>query len=788
MTTDAPFARVLRVAAVFLAAGGVSSSVRAQQQAPAPQPQAPAAPAPAAPQRVITRIEVVGNQRIETSTILSYVTIREGDTYSAVEADNALKTLMSTGLFTPATRIDLNGSTLIVRVVENPVLNQVVFEGNLAVKSDDLTKEVQLKPRGVFTRAKVQADVQRIINLYRAKGHFAAVVNPQIIQRPQNRVDLIFSINEGQSTGVARINFIGNKVFDDATLRSQIATSENVWWNPLQTSNNYDPDRLTFDGERLRVYYMNHGYADFRLISSTAQLTPDRKNFFITFTIDEGVQYRVGKIIIQSSIKELTPAVLRPSVEIDEGEIYDRSKVGQAIDALTSAAGEKGYAFADVGINVVPNPRTRTLDITFKINQGPRVYIEKIDITGNARTLDKVIRREFRLAEGDAFNRVLVDRSRTRIRSLGLFKEVSVRPTPGSQPDRTNLTVAVQEQLTGELSLGAGFGSGTGFIGEFSYTERNLFGRNQLLRASLQLSTISKQAVFSFTEPWFLDRPLSAGIDIYKTYLTFDRAAYDGDTTAAGVRFGFPTSEYGFASLSYKFVVDTITPFANASAQVFAAQGTTYSSIFGYGFVYSTLDDPELPTKGFTMSFSQEFAGLGGTLKYVRNEAQFVGYSPVLWDTFVGSLEAQAGYITGYDGQNVPINQRYFKGGDSFRGFALGGIGPRDLNVSGDAGAVGGNVFAIGRAELRIPSFLPESYGIRAALFTDFGTLGYLDGPRFGCTAVSCVKDNLAFRAASGLSVSWKSPFGPLTIDFGIPFAKAPYDRTQLIHFGARTG
>ncbi len=780
MSADAPFARVLRVAAAFLAAGGIPSSVLAQ----APQQAPLAAPAP---QPVIGRIEITGNQRIETSTILSYLTIREGDVYTAVAADDAQKNLFNTGLFSNVT-YTMTGNVLTFRVVENPVLNQVVFEGNTTVKSDDLTKEVQLQPRGVFTRAKVQADVQRIINLYRQHGKFAASVDPQIIQRPQNRVDLIFSINEGQTTGVERINFIGNRVYDDATLRGQIATEESAWWKFLTSNDNYDPDRLTFDGERLRQYYNTHGYADFRVVSSTAQLTPDRKDFYITFTVDEGIQYRVGKVTVETSIKDLSPEALRSSIKMDTGEVYDASKVRDAIDALTQAAGERGYAFADVRPRLNRNVQDHTLDLDFEIVQGPRVYIEKIDISGNTRTLDKVIRREFRLAEGDAFNRVLVDRSRTRIRSLGLFKDVSVRQTPGSQPDRTDLTVQVTEQPTGELSLGAGYSSSSQFVGEFSYTERNLFGRNQFLRASIQVSSISKEAQFSFTEPYFLDRPLAAGVDIYKQLTNFDRAAYEGDTSAAGIHFAFPTSEFGVAQLRYQFIIDTLTPYANASAQVLAAAGTAYSSVFGFTYTYNTLDDPTRPTKGIALALSQDWSGLGGSLKYIRNRAQIVGYTPVFWDTFIGSLELDSGYITGYDGQNVPINQRYFKGGDSFRGFAIGGIGPRDLAVGGDAGAVGGNFYAIGRAELRIPSLLPESYGINASLFTDFGTLGHLDGPRLGCTAFSCVKDNLAMRASGGLSVSWRSPFGPLRIDLGIPFLKAPYDRTQIIHFGASTG
>jgi outer membrane protein insertion porin family len=479
---------------------------------------------------------------------------------------------------------------------------------------------------------------------------------------------------------------------------------------------------------------------------------------------------------------------LRPLVKIESGDTYNADLVQKAIDALTNAAGTKGYAFAEVHPRIRRDRDHHIIDVVLKIDQGPRVYIEKINIVGNTRTLDKVIRREFRLVEGDAFNRVLVDRSRTRIRALGFFKDVSVKQSPGSQPDRTNLTVTVTEQSTGELSLGAGYSSTSSFVGEFSYTERNLFGRGQYLRASIQLSTISKQFQFSFTEPFFLDRPLNAGFDLYKIVTDYQQANYRGDTTAAGLRFGFPTSEYGNVGLRYTYKIDKITPFAGAPLEVQQAAGTTKTSLIGYTFVYDTLDDPIKPTKGWALSFSQEFAGLGGSLKYLRTQGSVGYYHPILWDASVGSINLQTGYITGYDGQSIPIQERFFKGGDSFRGFAQAGVGPRDTIVRGDQGAVGGNFFAIGSAQMRLPSFLPDSYGVNLALFSDFGTVGHLDFTVPPCSLTSCIKDNLAMRASAGLAVAWKSPFGPITIDLGVPFLKTSYDRSQIIYFSAGTG
>ncbi|MEO8300586.1 MAG: outer membrane protein assembly factor BamA [Rhizomicrobium sp.] len=760
---------------------------------PAAQLAAPAAEPP----RVIQHIVVRGTQRVEAGTVLTYVGVREGDNYTPADVDAALKTLTTTGLFSDVkTSFDGATGTLTIRVTENPIVNQVVFEGNSKVSDKDLTKEVQIKPRAVFTRAKVQADVQRIIELYRRNGKFAARVDPQIIQRPQNRVDLIFSITDGPTTGVSKINFVGNKIYDSDTLRGQVATEESRWWKFLASNDNYDPDRLQFDRESLRRYYINRGYADFKVLSAVAQLTPDRTSFYINFTVEEGVRYRFGEINIDSKIAELPAARLRPMVDVKKGDIYSQEQVQKAIDALTNAAGTQGYAFADVRPRLKRNPKTKTIDLGFEIVQGPRVYIEKINIAGNTRTLDKVIRRQFRLQEGDAFNRVLIDRSRTRIRSLGFFKDVEVKNVPGSQPDRTNLTVNVLEQSTASLQVGLGYSSYTSLLGEVSYTDTNWFGRGQALRVSLQASYITKQAVFSFTEPYFLDRELAAGFDIYQSQTNFDQAAFQSNTVGATLRMGFPISEYSSVSVSYQYKIEEVRPYAGAPLDVQLASGQLYGSIFGFSYAYNDLDDLRKPSSGSTFSLSQSFAGFGGNLKFMSTNAIAATYTPMLDGAIIASLSARLGYITGYDGSLVPFNERFFDGGDTFRGFALAGIGPRDTVAPSNTGALGGTVRAIGSAQMRFPSLLPESYGVGLSLFTDFGTMGRLDnlsGFR-QCTGAqysgvgTCVKDNLAFRGSAGISVSWKSPFGPVQIDLGLPYAKTAYDRPQIIHFSTATG
>ncbi|HEX4078201.1 MAG TPA: outer membrane protein assembly factor BamA [Rhizomicrobium sp.] len=763
--------------------------------APATPPAAPGTP-PAAPAiksgPVIQHIVVEGAQRIESATVLSYISIREGEPYDEQAVDRSLKTLFATGLFADV-KFNWDGSTLTINVVENPIINQVVFEGNDKVSEKDLNKEVQEKPRTVFTRARVQADVQRIIELYRRNGKFAATVDPEIIQRPQNRVDLIFSINEGPTTGVARISFIGNKHFSDSQLKEQIATEESAWWRILSSNDNYDPDRLTFDREQLRRFYLKRGYADFRVVSAVAELTPDRENFYIAFTVDEGDIYSFGKVIVDSKIKELSPASLRPLIPIVEGSTYDAELVDKSIDALTNAVGTKGYAFAEVHPRIKRNHGNRTIDVVFDIEQGPRVYIEKINIVGNTRTLDKVIRREFRLVEGDAFNRVLVDRSRTRIKALGYFKDVDIKPLPGSQPDRTVLQVNVTEQSTGELQLGAGYSSLSSFVGQFSYTERNLFGRGEYLRASIEASSISKEAQVSFTEPWFMDRPLAAGIDIYDILTDYIQVDYQSNTLGTGFRLGFPTSEFGSVGLRYTISEATVSPFADAPSVILQAAGSETTSSFGYSYTYNTLDDPIKPRHGYTFELSQDFAGIGGTAKYIRTLIAGGVHHPLFWDQMVGTLSLNAGYIQPYNGRDLYLTDRFYKGGDTFRGFALAGVGAREVSAYGE-NAIGSDAYAIGTADLRLPEFLPADYGVALSLFTDFGTVGHLSSgiPADNCDpfppGLVCIKDNMAFRASAGLGVNWKSPFGPIQISFALPYVRESYDKSEIIYFSAGTG
>lgn len=797
----------------------LSSNAYAQDEG---QPSAaPAAPAVQAQQSgvAIRRIVVEGNQRIEPSTISSYLQVQPGDTFDPERIDLSLKTLFATGLFADV-QIEQRDADLVVSVIENPIINRVIFEGLNSLKEDDLEEEVQARPRSVFTPARAQADVARIIEVYRRSGRFAAQVTPQVRELDQNRVDLIFEIDEGPVTGVRDINFIGNQVYSDRTLRDAIVTTESSWWNFFQNNDNYDPDRLEYDREQLRQYYNNRGYADFRVVSAVAELTPDQKDFFITFTVDEGIKYEFGEIRVQTQLDRLPPELLLAAVPIRRGEVFRGDQIEDAIDAMTYVAGTVGYANIDITPNVERDAANRVVNITFEVNEGPRVFIERIDIVGNNRTLDRVIRREMRVSEGDAFNRVLLDRSRQRIQALGFFGDVKVDEAPGSLPDRSVVTVTVEEESTGELAFAAGFSSTENFLFDVSVTERNLRGRGQFLRLRASTSSQRQQVDLRFTEPRFMGRDLAAGFDLYSLRTDFlDQSSFENQSTGAGLRTSFPLSENTSLGLTYTIVqdstqianylvdidpsdtgqtlVDQCSPLNPSRALLCDQEGDFLTSVAGYTFNWDARNQPLNPTRGFDFSLQQDVAGLGGEVNYIRTEMDG-GLYYGLWPGWRASLRGSAGYIFGWGGDDVRINDRFFKGGASFRGFDVAGVGPRQLLVDNsgtilDRGdALGGNGFAIGTIQLDFPLGLPESFGVSAALFTEFGTLGVLDPASRRSVAVSStsrliVEDELALRASAGVSLYWDSPFGPVQFDFAQPLQYEDYDKRQAFRFSTRT-
>ncbi|MDF1767255.1 outer membrane protein assembly factor BamA [Maricaulis sp.] len=793
-------ASVLRVLFAALMTVSVSAIASAQQtgaEVPATTQQEVQQPAPAP---VIRQILVEGNQRVEADTVLSYLLIQPGQPFDERLVNLSIQTLFATGLFSDA-QFEDRGEIVIVRVQENPIINRVILEGNSAIDDDNITDEIQAQPRAIFTRSRVQSDVQRIIEVYRRSGRFAATVTPKIVEQAQNRVDLIFEISEGPVTGVRRINFIGNESYSDRRLRRELVTRESRWWRFFSSNDNYDPDRLEYDRELLRQFYSNQGYANFRVLSAVAELTPDQRDFYITITIDEGQVYNFGEVNVTTEIPDLNPDFLRAILPVQEGDLFQGQLIEDSIDALTFSAGAAGYAFVNIRPLTSRNREDRTVDVEFVIDEGPRVYIERIDIAGNTRTLDRVIRRELDIVEGDAFNQVLIDRSRNNVRRLGFFEEVEVEETPGSAPDRARVNVSVSEQPTGELAFGAGFSSTDSFLVDLSISERNLRGRGQFLRFRISASSNRESLDIRFTEPRFLDRNLAAGFDLFRVNSDFlSEASFQTESTGASLRLGFPVTASTNLQLGYTYRTDNVLVFSSASSALLNQAGSRNTSVLTYTLNWSRLNDPIEPSNGYRLQLTQGFAGIGGDVRYVRSEFNGAIYRPffpgLLGNDVVASFTMNGGFVLPWGGDSVRINDRFFKGGNSFRGFEVAGIGPRAVSRDPDTGelirgdALGGRLYAVGALEVSFPLGLPEQYGVRGSLFTEFGTLGMLDSADQvdeGTNAVFTV-DDLALRASAGLSIFWDSPFGPVRFDFAQAFIREDYDRAEFFRFSTRTG
>jgi outer membrane protein insertion porin family len=738
------------------------------------------AQAPAAPEGgVIRQIRIEGNQRIERSTIESYLAIRPGERLDPAAEDASLRNLFATGLFEDV-RLTREGDTLVVTVVENPIINRIAFEGNRRIEDSVLEAEIQLRPRVVYTPARVQNAVNRILEIYRRNGRYAASVEPKIIELDQNRVDLVFEINEGETTRVGGITFIGNEAFSDSTLRGVIQTTETAWYRILTSSDTYDPDRLAFDQELLRRFYRARGYYDFNVVSAIAELTPDGTEFYITFTLEEGPQYNFGKIAIDSRLRDLTAEQLQAFVETKEGTLYNADQVESTIQRLTDEIGRLGYAFVQIEPVTRRDPDDRTVDVTYQIEEGPRVYVERIDIRGNLRTLDEVIRREFRLAEGDAFNTALLRRSEQRIRNLGFFETVEVKTLPGSAPDRIVIDTRVVERSTGELSFGAGYSTADGVLGDIRLTERNLLGRGQELRATFTVSQRRQQIDLSFTEPYFLGRDLAAGFDVFQTRTDLQsEASYDETSTGGTLRVGYPLTENLRHAVRYTLRNDDIHDVDDhASVFIQDEEGNRVTSLVGQTFTYDRRDTRFLPSEGYLLRLDQDLAGLGGDNRFLRHEGRADWYYSLRRD-WVLNLAASGGYIFGYGGEDVHLANRFFIGGTTLRGFEFAGIGPRDTR-SDDA--LGGNLYYTGTTELRFPLGLPEELRIFGRTYVDAGTLTDIDvsGPT--------LEDTGNIRVGAGIGLSWLSPVGPLAVDLSQALVKDRRDKTETfrVSFGTR--
>ena len=753
-----------------LVAGLLAGTVLGMPGALLAQETAPATTAAPEVQRqdIVRTIAVSGAQRLEPQTILSYIRLRPGDVYNAAAGDQVIKDLSATELFSNVSVVAEDGN-VVINIVENPVINRIILEGNERIKNDKIVPEIRLAPRQIFTRSKVRADVARIIELYKRQGRFAATVEPQLVELSQNRVDIVFEIDEGPKSKVRQINIIGNEQFSDGELKGEMVTKQTGGLLTFLSSNtSYDPDRLAFDQQNLRSFYLTEGYADFRVVSAVAELTPDKEDFIITYVVEEGERYKFGDVDVRSELRDFDSDTMSQRLPMNSGDWYDAKQVEDTVEQLTDLAGTFGYAFADVRPEYTRNPETLTMDVTFALREAPRVYVERIDVNGNTLTQDKVVRREFRVAEGDAFNSLAIKRSQARIGSLGYFQEnFEIAQAEGSAPDRVVLEANIEEQPTGELQLSAGFSSIEQFVLAGSIRQRNFRGRGQTIGLSVNYSRYSRSAQVSFSEPYVFDRNISLGADVYhrefdNDFFATETNRYKQATTGLSIRTGVPLTEYMSAVASYTLNFEDVsvgTDFFQdrdgdgvaeciQSRFICEAIGQRTSSILGLNLSYNNLNSSFRPTRGESISLGVEYAGLGGNVNYLRMRSRMAKFIS-LGSGFIFSLQGEGGWIEslkkdadpGFD--DVRLTDRFFLGEPQFRGFDIRGVGPRVIRLpyldedtlqtveefrENDNrqfdDSLGGRAYYLGRAELEIPlGSGAQELGLRPSVWLDVGSL-----------------------------------------------------------------
>lgn len=827
----------------------------------APKPQLPAGD-------TIQSIKVVGNQRIEEGTILSYMLVQPGDSFSSDRVDKSLRTLYATGLFADV-NIRRDGNSLVVTVLENPLVNRITFEGNHNVKEDDLRKELTMKPRAVFSVRQAQTDRQKLLNIYAGKGRFAATVEPELVRLPQNRVNVVFKIVEGPKTLVTRIAFVGNHAFGQSRLREVIDTREERWWRFLSSADEFNPGRVDYDRELLRRFYLAQGYADFGVKTLSAELSPDRREFFLTFQITEGDRYKVGKVDVVSTVPHLSADSYRPLINIYTGDYYNGDKVEKIAEQLEDRIRRDNYVFIKIEPKIRRNPKDHTVDLQYNIEEGPRVYVERIDIAGNSVTRDNVIRREFRYAEGDPLDPTLTRISKVRLQDLGYFTDVKVTPEPGSAADRTVVVADVAEKATGELSLGGGYSTTSGILGQAGLRQHNLIGTGIDAGINGTIAAYESQLDLSATDPYFLDRNLVAGGDIF--YLNNSNPyiqAYNETRYGISARLGYAYNDHVSQSWTYS-LIDRDVNNVQTYASVFVADEVGWSllSQVGQTLTFDWRDSRIATTSGFVIRLGTDVAGLGGDSQYVRAKLDGTYWIPL--EYFTGdpryniALSAGGGRLFDFGNREFIID-RFFLGGDNLRGFLDQGVGPHSVAFTGCAypngfdysqpgtgfpilgksvcktagfyhgsDSLGGETIWTASAEFHFPLPVPDDFGLAGRTFVDAGglsgikvpstlpgSLGYPSyisannlcfytsnheeivggkkiitqggGPgvpidRYGNAITSCVYDDGSPRMSVGVGISWKSPFGLINIDLGIPVLKKQYDQLEVFRFGFGT-
>ncbi len=729
-------------------------------------------------------IFVKGNERIDNETIAAYLPNSRLPTKE--EIDRALKKLYESDLFLEA-KIYTEGKKVIIEVKENPIVSEIKFIGNKKIEDEALQGETALKKRSVFTKFKLQSDLKRISEIYLKSGRFLTKIEPKIIQKDQNRVEVIFDIIEGPKAQIADMIFIGNAAFSDNDLLDEVSTKKTKWYKFFSSGDVYDSDRIEFDKEKLRRFYGARGYADFAVPTSTAQILPSKDKFYITFLLEEGIKYNLGEINIINHVEKFDATLLNKAILIKQGKVYNSDLIDKTVEKMVEIMSEKSYAFAHIEPVLKRNKEKKIIDVDFVVQETQRIYIDKITIIGNTRTKDEVVRRELRMRDGDPYNVIQINRSKQRIQNLGFFEKVDFHTKRIGNSDKIELEIELKEKKTGELNFGIGYSTVDKATANIGLKERNLMGTGQEVGISVQQSKYSFSGDINYTRPYFTGRPIDVSADVFQ-YQSDKRntLVYSQASSGFTLSGGYSITEFLNHQVHYSLSSQTISGIAiNASTSIQSLQGSFVSSTIGHSFIYDKRDNKIDPHNGYYISVTQDSSGVGGDVKNLKHTGSAGYYIPTFSDEYILKFLFRGGVVDGV-GQDVRSNYSFFLGGNNFRGFEYAGLGPR-TKIKGTAvggNAVGGNIYYVATAEFRFPLGLPKELGINGILFSDNGTLKKVDAINKRGTDVA---DSGSMRSTYGLSLAWSSPMGPIRFDFSRIAKKEQYDRTQAFRFSFGT-
>jgi len=730
-------------------------------------------------------VEVAGNQRVETATILGHTDVEKFSLNKNIDQQiyGAKQKLTTLDLFSDID-ISLQQNKIMVKVTENPFISDIKFVGNNKLSDEILNNELILKKKSIFSTNKLKQDLKNIQQLYLKTGKFLAYIQPKMVMQEQNKIELIFDINEGPKANIKNIYFNGNKAFTNAELAEQISTKKTLWWKFLSSADIYDPERLQYDKDLLTKFYYSNGYADFAVIESIAEINQQHTQIFINFLLEEGEIYHFGDIEIVNHISNFDASILQKVIKFKEKDVYNADLIEKTIAEMTEILSQNSYAFTNIEPIIKKDHQNHTINLQFLINETPRIYIDQINITGNTRTIDEVIRRELRIKEGDPYNTIKINRSKQRLENLGFFEKVDFNIQRINDTDKVILQIKVKEKKTGELNLGLGYSTVNRFNINAGIKENNLFGTGRQIGINLQRSFTTINAELNYTKPYFFNHPIDVGFDVFKYRINKRNSlVYDQDNTGFKINANYSITEFLTHQISYNHTTQNIGNIdSNASFAIRNLQGNFVYSGIEHSFLYDKRNNRLDPRSGYFFSLLQAYNGLGGNIKTLKHEFFAGYYQPTFNQDFVFKMLWKSGVIDGL-GQAVLSNNNFFLGGDNFRGFEYAGIGPRTyLNGNPKNGeAVGGKIYYIGTAEFRFPLGLPKELGIYGALFSDNGVLKQSDINN------APIARSGGFRSSYGLSVAWASPMGPIRLDFAKVLRKTNYDQVQNFRFSIGT-